>query len=111
MNRGYVDHAANERRFVVPPASPSSRSALSWRSYVFVARDASAAIGNSEQWHAFGPPRVLRGPALIVGAIVLSTIRLVRTTRLLDDPGEPSARLHATAAAGLRRVLRRYHAR
>ena len=57
---------------------------------VFVARDArAAALGNSEQRHEFahlfGPPGCYGGLALIVGAIVLS----VRTTRVLDDPGEP----------------------
>ena len=101
MIRGYADHAANERTFLAWVRTGIAVIAFGFvvsKFNIFVATVASAALGSSEQRQEFahlsGPLGRYGGLALIVGGIVLivlSTLRFVRTTRLLDDPGEHSA--------------------
>ncbi len=102
MIRGYADHAANERTFLAWVRTGIAVIAFGFvvaKFNIFVATIASATLANSEQRQEFahlsGPLGRYGGLALIVGGImliVLSTMRFVRTTRLLDDPREPGAR-------------------
>ena len=103
---GYADHAANERTFLAWVRTGIAVIAFGFvvaKFNIFVATIASATLANSEQRQEFahlsGPLGRYGGLALIVGGImliVLSTMRFVRTTRLLDDPREyPAASVRA----------------
>ena len=106
MIHGYGDHAANERTFLAWVRTGIAVIAFGFvieKFNLFMLTIANAAVeagpGNAAQRFPFqklaGSFGRDEGLALIfggIGIIALATVRLIRTTKLLDDPDEHSAK-------------------
>jgi putative membrane protein len=102
MIHGYSDHAANERTFLAWVRTGIAVIAFGFvieKFNLFLATIASSALGSTEHPSQFerlsGPFGHYDGLAFMVvgmALIVLATARFVRTTRLLDDGNEHSAK-------------------
>lgn len=102
MIRSYSDHAANERTFLAWVRTGIAVIAFGFvveKFNIFLATIANSALGDAQHKARLaelsGPFGWYGGLTLIVGGtalVVLATVRFVRTTRLLDDPQEHSAK-------------------
>lgn len=102
MIHSYADHAANERTFLAWVRTGIAVIAFGLvieKFNLFVLTIAASALGDSANRIPFqrltGPIGRYEGLALIfagIALVVLSTVRFIRTTRLLDDPEQHSAK-------------------